>query len=317
MSLLVRSPDQAEVLLEQKVALESQELPGHLALTIAHDLHDGDLRVVVADPRRHTARELKGANVPFQKRFRAFAWKQLRPPTDEGGGRTKAVVQGCRSRPSTAASSRTTPPASFRRSDARRRIRNRPELRPDGESEAGRLRASAVSRHSPRLGRSSCRRRPSRTDRSEHRVRGAVSRKQNAGFANQTALGGVLVAEPFEDPFRRMPLLPVDFPITLQNLVKATEEAEQCAGESPRAVAKAKRFQLRSPRLSPAITWRFRIRQNLLQCLPVNLLFRTSRPLTDLVVQNSTTDLSPFLHVREHPRLPLFSRSELLKLWKV
>jgi hypothetical protein len=40
MTLLVRSPDQTEVLLEQKVALESQKLRGHLALTIANDLCD-------------------------------------------------------------------------------------------------------------------------------------------------------------------------------------------------------------------------------------------------------------------------------------
>jgi hypothetical protein len=77
MSLLVRTTDQAEMILEQKMALQPQELLRHLPLAIADDLSDRDLRVVVADPRGNAAEKLKGSLVSFLERFGALPWKGL------------------------------------------------------------------------------------------------------------------------------------------------------------------------------------------------------------------------------------------------
>ena len=77
MSLLVRTTHQTEVLLEQKVTLQTLELSGDRTLPVARDLPDGHLRVVVADPNRNTANELKGPTVAFLERLRAFAGERL------------------------------------------------------------------------------------------------------------------------------------------------------------------------------------------------------------------------------------------------
>lgn len=45
------------------------------------------------------------------------------------------------------------------------------------------------------------------------------------------------------------------------------------------------------------------MRENLLECIPVNLVLTTRCPLADLAIQNATTNLGPLLHIRVHPRL--------------
>ena len=92
--LLVGPPHQAEVGLEQVMALEPEELVGDLAVAAAEDLGDGDLGVVVADPARDAAEEGEGPDVALEERLGALA--------REGADR--------RSRRSTAGSSRTGPP---------------------------------------------------------------------------------------------------------------------------------------------------------------------------------------------------------------
>jgi len=77
MALFVRTPHQAEVMLEQIVALQPKELAGHFPLPTAGDLRHGDLRVVIADSPWHSAEELKRPPVPFQERFGAFAREYL------------------------------------------------------------------------------------------------------------------------------------------------------------------------------------------------------------------------------------------------
>src|SRR5262245_61710580 len=49
------------------MALQPQELLGPLALAALQYLVDGDGRVIVADPLRHSAKEFKGPPMPFQE----------------------------------------------------------------------------------------------------------------------------------------------------------------------------------------------------------------------------------------------------------
>jgi len=71
--LLVRSPHQAEVILEQVMTLESEERVGHLPVTASGDLGDGDLGVVITDPPGHAPEEGEGPDVPFEERLGALA----------------------------------------------------------------------------------------------------------------------------------------------------------------------------------------------------------------------------------------------------
>jgi hypothetical protein len=71
--LLVGSPHEAEVILEQVVALEPEELAGDLPLAAAGDLGDGDLGVVVADASRDAAEEREGADVALEECLGALA----------------------------------------------------------------------------------------------------------------------------------------------------------------------------------------------------------------------------------------------------
>jgi hypothetical protein len=64
-------------MLEQIVALQTQELAGHFPLATARNLGHGDLRVVVADPPRDPTEELKRPPMPFQERLGAFAREYL------------------------------------------------------------------------------------------------------------------------------------------------------------------------------------------------------------------------------------------------
>ena len=71
--LLVGPPHQAEVGLEQVVALQPEELVGDLAVAAAGDPGDGDLGVVVADPPGHAAEEGEGPDVALEERLGALA----------------------------------------------------------------------------------------------------------------------------------------------------------------------------------------------------------------------------------------------------
>ena len=76
---------------------------------------------------------------------------------------------------------------------------------------------------------------------------------------------------------RRVPLLAVNLSITLEDFMNDRQEW----------------LQLRRPGLRAAIAGRFRVRQNLLQRLPVNLVFGTSGPLADLSVQDPRHESLP------------------------
>ena len=71
--LLVGPPHQAEVVLEQVMALEPEERVGELAVAAAGDPGDGDLGVVVADPPGHAAEEGEGPDVALEERLGALA----------------------------------------------------------------------------------------------------------------------------------------------------------------------------------------------------------------------------------------------------
>ena len=53
------------------------------------------------------------------------------------------------------------------------------------------------------------------------------------------------------------------------------------------------------------------MRQDFLQCFPVNIVFGTSGLLADLTVQDPPPDFGPLLHICIHPRPPLLQKSEL------
>jgi len=71
--LLVRSTDQAEVTIEQVVALDPQEITCQFTFPLTDDFGHGGLGVVVADPCRYAAEELEGPTVTFQKGLAALA----------------------------------------------------------------------------------------------------------------------------------------------------------------------------------------------------------------------------------------------------
>ena len=105
----------------------------------------------------------------------------------------------------------------------------------------------------------------------------------------------MLVTQTFEDPFRRVPLLAVNLPVTAQNLVNDRKVGSQ----------------LRCPRLRAPLAGGFRVSQDLLQRFPVNRVLGTSCPFADLADQYPSTDLGPFLHIRKHPCLLLTFGTEL------
>ena len=61
-ALLVASPNPAEVVVEEVVALEGQKAPGQRAL-FAHHLGHRDGGVVIGDPQRHRSEELEPRHV--------------------------------------------------------------------------------------------------------------------------------------------------------------------------------------------------------------------------------------------------------------
>ena len=69
----VRTPNQAEMMREQIMTLQPEKLARERAATFLDHLGHGDLRVVVADPFRHAAKELERPAMAFLKRLAAFA----------------------------------------------------------------------------------------------------------------------------------------------------------------------------------------------------------------------------------------------------
>jgi hypothetical protein len=86
-SPLVGPPHQAEVLLEQIMALQPQELLGQLALAPLQHFDHGNGQVVVADPLRHTLEELEGPAMPFQEDLGTFSWESLNEDRSRVGQR--------------------------------------------------------------------------------------------------------------------------------------------------------------------------------------------------------------------------------------
>ena len=76
-AFFVRTPDQAEVMLEQVVAFKPEKLAGYLALARAENLGHGNLAVVVADPSPRAAEELKCSTVAFLERLGTFTRERL------------------------------------------------------------------------------------------------------------------------------------------------------------------------------------------------------------------------------------------------
>src|ERR1700674_2803199 len=77
MPLLIGAAHQAEVMLEDVMALQAQKLLGELPLAALEDLDHRDGRVIVADPPRNAAEEFKGLAMPLQERLGAFPWEHL------------------------------------------------------------------------------------------------------------------------------------------------------------------------------------------------------------------------------------------------
>jgi hypothetical protein len=114
---------------------------------------------------------------------------------------------------------------------------------------------------------------------------------------------GMLIPQAIKDSLRRVTLLQMNIPVTLQDLLNHRQE----------------QIQLRWPRLrQPILRW-LAVSQNLGQRVPVNAILGTRGPLTQFAVQNATANLNPLLHISEHPCLPQkansndFGTSESLK----
>ena len=77
MPLLVGSPHQAKLCVEEVMALKPLKLPRYLPLAAPGDLRHRDLAVVVADLSRHAADESEGTIVALEKGLGALPWKCL------------------------------------------------------------------------------------------------------------------------------------------------------------------------------------------------------------------------------------------------
>jgi hypothetical protein len=77
---------------EGEMGLQPEEFPGQLALARPGQLGDGNLAVVVADPRRHAAEEGEGAGMALVEGLRAFPGEEA---TEAGvAGRQRQDEQG-------------------------------------------------------------------------------------------------------------------------------------------------------------------------------------------------------------------------------
>ncbi len=98
----------------------------------------------------------------------------------------------------------------------------------------------------------------------------------------------MLVPQPLEDPLRRVPLLAVDLPVALEDLLDDRQEP----------------VELRLPLLRQPVARRLHVRQDLRQRVPVDPVLGTGRPLADLAPEDPAANLAPHLHVGVHPRPP-------------
>lgn len=112
-----------------------------------------------------------------------------------------------------------------------------------------------------------------------------------------TALVLMLGLQPLEEPLGRVPLLPMDLLIALENLV---DDRQKLTDLWPLA------------RLLLLVLRRLRVLKNPLERIPVELVLAANRPLACLVRQNLASNLDPFLHVSEHPFYSSLWGTELL-----
>lgn len=91
-------------------------------------------------------------------------------------------------------------------------------------------------------------------------------------------------------PVSRMSLFAMSVPVTLQNLMND----------------KQGRLQFGRSGLTQSVSRRFRVGQNFLQRIPVNIVSGTSTASTDFSVQDVLTDLSPKTPCLYTPLPPLF-----------
>jgi len=107
------------------------------------------------------------------------------------------------------------------------------------------------------------------------------------GLQNPTDPVGVLIPQPFENPFGGMSLFAMNLSIVLENFFDDRQEW----------------IQLRFAGFAASITGRFEVSQNLRECLPVNPVFLARGSFADFAAKNTTTNLGSFLHVCKHPCL--------------
>ncbi len=83
--LLVGPPDQAELFLEQIVALEPEELAADLPISAPRDLRHGDLRIVVTDLPRHAPKVFERSLVAFEEDLVHSRWNTWQKIASEYG----------------------------------------------------------------------------------------------------------------------------------------------------------------------------------------------------------------------------------------
>src|SRR5262249_4256930 len=102
----------------------------------------------------------------------------------------------------------------------------------------------------------------------------------------QSAPVAVLVAEPLEDPLGGMALLPGGLLVVVEDLVNDGEEGVELGpGSGGRAL----------------VPGRLGMVEDLLERVPVDLELAADGSLALAVDEDATADLSPVLHVGEHP----------------
>jgi len=224
------------VVLEEKVALQPQELVGRRLAPPADELGDRDPTVVVADPPRNAAEELKRPAVPFLERLRAFPRKHL---AEEGV-------------------------AEWQRDHEVGDFGLLPLQKDDRFAEVGLGLARGVRQRHEHLGRAG----PPGTH----------------GVADHTdpALVTALAPQSIEDPLDRMTLLGRGLLVLLENLMDYRQEPIELG---------------LGPRLTLLIARRFRVAEDLVQRLPVQVVLCADRSLALLLGQYQATDFGPEMHV--------------------
>jgi hypothetical protein len=101
----------------------------------------------------------------------------------------------------------------------------------------------------------------------------------------QATLVAVLVAEPLEDPFGGVPLLPGGLPVVLEDLLENREEGPEL-GLGP------------GPLL--AIAGRLEVVEDLAECLPAEVELALDGTHAAAVDEDATADLGPVVHVGAH-----------------